>query len=114
MEKVIDATNKTIGRVATEAAMALMGKDNVSYQPNILSEVKVVISNAAKTKISQKKEKTKLYKRHSNYPSGLKLETLEKVLANKGYEELYRIAIKGMLPANRLRPLRMKNLTVND
>jgi large subunit ribosomal protein L13 len=114
MEKVIDATNRKIGRVATEAAMSLMGKDNPNYQPNILADIKVVIDNASQTDISQKKKGEKSYMKYSGYPGGLKFETLDKVLKNKGHEEVYRKAVFGMLPNNRLRALRMKNLIVND
>ena len=114
MEKVIDATNKKIGRVATEAAMALMGKDKADYQPNKVSEVTVIIENASKTSVTDKKIKEKEYPSYSGYPGGLKFETLEKVLKTKGFAEVYRKAIKGMIPANRLRALRMKNLIVKE
>lgn len=114
MKKVIDATNKSIGRVATEAAMALMGKDNPSFQPNVVTDVEVTIENAAQTKITDKKKDEKKYPKYSGYPGGLKFETLRKIIDKKGYEEVYKKAIKGMLPANRLRDLRMKNLQVND
>jgi large subunit ribosomal protein L13 len=114
MEKVIDATNKKLGRVATEAAMALMGKDQANYQPNKLAEVTVVIENAAKTSISEKKKGEKEYAKYSGYPGGLKFETLNKILIEKGVEEVYRKAVYGMLPSNRLRSPRMKNLIVKD
>lgn len=114
MEKVIDATNKTIGRVASEAAMALMGKDHPSFQPNVVADVKVTIENAAKTKITDKKKDEKQYPKYSGYPGGLKFESLRKILDKKGYGEVYAKAVKGMLPANRLRDLRLKNLQVND
>jgi large subunit ribosomal protein L13 len=114
MEKVIDATNKTIGRVASEAAMALMGKDNPSYQPNKVAEVTVTIENASKTKITDKKKDEKQYSKYSGYPGGLKFESLRKILDEKGYSEVYQKAVRGMLPANRLRSPRLKNLQVND
>jgi large subunit ribosomal protein L13 len=114
MEKVIDATNKTIGRVATEAAMALMGKDNPSYQPNKVADVTVTIDNASQTKITEKKMDEKEYSKYSGYPGGLKFEKLSKILKEKGHEEVYKKAVYGMLPANRLRKLRMKNLVVKN
>ena len=114
MKKIINAENKTLGRVATEAAMALMGKDSVNYQPNVVADVVVVIENAAKTKITDKKKNEKEYSRYSGYPGGLKFEKLDKVIKEKGYEEVYQRAVKGMLPANRLRSLRLKNLQVID
>ncbi len=114
MEKIIDAKNKIIGRVATEAAMALMGKDNPNYQPNILADVTVVIENASLSKINDKKLGDKVYTRYTGYPSGLKFRTLEELIAKKGYQEVYEKAVYGMLPSNRLRKQRMKNLTIKD
>ncbi len=114
MKKTIDATNRTIGRVATEAAMVLMGKDMPNYRPNVVSEVEVIIENASKTKITEKKMNEKEYKKYSGYPGGLKHESLKKIIENKGYAEVYKNAIKGMLPANRLRDLRLKNLQITD
>ena len=114
MKKIINAENKSLGRVATEAAMALMGKDNVNYQPNVVADILVVIENASKTKITDKKKKEKEYAKYSGYPGGLKFEKLEKIISEKGYSEVYQRAIKGMLPANRLRSKRLKNLQVID
>lgn len=114
MEKVIDATNKSIGRVATEAAMALMGKDNPDFQPNKLADVTVIIENASKTKITDKKKDEKQYPKYSGYPGGLKFESLRKIIETKGYEEVYKKAVKGMLPSNKLRDPRLKNLKITD
>jgi len=114
MEKVIDATNKKIGRVASEAAMILMGKDSAEYQPNKVADVTVVIENASKTDIPLKKKEEKEYSKYSGYPGGLKFEKLSKIIKEKGYDEVYRKAIYGMLPTNRLRSPRLKNLIVKD
>lgn len=114
MEKVIDATNRSIGRVATEAAMTLMGKDRTDYKANVVVETQVVIENASQTKIAPKKLKDKEYQRYSGYPGGLKTRNLGEMLEKKGYAEVYKKAVYGMLPSNRLRKLRMKNLIVND
>lgn len=114
MKKVIDATNKSIGRVATEAAMALMGKDNPSYQPNKVTEITVVIENASKSKVTEKKKDEKQYARYSGYPGGLRFSSLRKMIDTKGYEAVYANAVRGMLPSNRLRSPRLKNLQIID
>ncbi|MDQ5929756.1 MAG: large subunit ribosomal protein [Bacteroidota bacterium] len=111
---VIDATEQAIGRVASVAAKELMGKNTTAYEKNILPEINVTISNASKMKISDKKLTEKLYERYSGYPGGLKFKNLGDVIAKKGYEEVLRLAVYGMLPANKLRPRIMKYLTVND
>jgi large subunit ribosomal protein L13 len=111
---VIDATAQAIGRVASVAAKELMGKNTTAYEKNILPEISVTISNASKMKISDKKLTEKLYERYSGYPGGLKFKNLKEVIAKKGYEEVIRLAVYGMLPANKLRPRIMKYLTVND
>jgi len=112
--KVIDAQNRSIGRVASEAAVALMGKDKVGYQPHVTPVDKVEITNASKASISGKKLKEKIYTRYTGYPSGLRERTLEEVIAKKGYEEVFKKAIYGMLPNNKLRPIMLKNLTIID
>ncbi len=114
MEYKIDASNRAVGRVATEAAMFLMGKNTPEFQRHISPKVKVIISNVSKAKITQKKMKEKEYQRYSGYPGGLKKRTMEEVITKKGYKEVFEKAIYGMLPANRLRSGMMKNLVIND
>ncbi len=114
MEYKIDASNRAIGRVASEAAIFLMGKNTPEFQRNVNPEVKVIILNASKAKISQKKTKEKEYQRYSGYPGGLKSRTMEEVISKKGYGEVFEKAVYGMLPANRLRKGMMKNLIIND
>ena len=115
MEHKIDATNKTVGRVATEAAMVLMGKNTPHYKRNQNPEVTVVIENASKVRITTpKKLKMKTYQRYSGYPGGLKVSTMEEVIEKKGYGEIFRKAVHGMLPANKLRKQMMKNLVINE
>ena len=108
----IDATGKKIGRVATEAAVFLMGKNKVSFRRNIVSGEKVSIINAGKLSISEKKKDGKIYKRYSGYPGGLKEENMAALIARKGYGEVFRLAVYGMLPSNKLRPIIMKNLKI--
>ena len=117
MEKkshTINAEGKRIGRVASEAAKILMGKQSVSYASNKVTAVKVEITNVSKADISEKKKTEKTYTRYSGYPGGLKFPTMAKVISKHGYEEIFRIAVKGMLPKNKLAPLMMKNLTITE
>lgn len=112
--KTIDAQNKKIGRVATEAAKALMGKDSASYEPNRTPDIKVEIINASKAKISQKKMKDKVYTHYTQHPGGLRKQTLSELISKKGYGEVFRKAVYGMLPNNRLKKIRMSNLKIVD
>lgn len=109
----IDATGKTIGRVATQAAVFLRGKDSPAFERHKLSDAKVEIINASKLSISDKKMKQKTYRTYSGYPGGLKERTLEDVITKKGIAEVLTTAITRMLPRNRLRPHMMKNLTIS-
>ncbi len=114
MEHKIDATGKSLGRVASQAAVLLMGKNKADYQRHVMPKSKVLIENASKISLPQKKFSVKTYKRFSGYPGGLKHVALEKIVAKKGYGEILKIAIKRMVPANRLRDKIMKNLTVKE
>lgn len=111
-EHTIDATDKAIGRVASEAATLLMGKDDPSFRKNVAPDVSVTIENASKAKITFKKSKEKIYIWHTGYPGGQREQTLEDVINKKGYEEVFRKAIYGMLPDNRLRSVMMKKLNI--
>jgi len=112
--KIIDAQNRTIGRVASEAAMALMGKDKANYKDNVEPKEKVEIKNASKARINIKKKKDKVYTRYTGFHSGLKFTTLGEMIEKKGYEEVFKKAVYGMLPNNRLRKIMMNNLKVTD
>ncbi|NTV22141.1 MAG: 50S ribosomal protein L13 [Candidatus Yonathbacteria bacterium] len=114
MEHTIDAQGKSMGRVATEAASILMGKNTTSFARHIAPDVTVRIVNASKAAVSDKKKGEKVYTRYSGYPGGLKGETLAHLLGRKGYAEAFRRAIKGMLPKNKLQPLMLKRLTVEE
>ena len=92
--KEIDAQNKILGRIATEAAMALMGKDKPNYKANAVTGSKVTIVNASKMKISAQRMASTTYKRYSGYPGGQKVSSMEHVISKKGYSEILRIAIK--------------------
>lgn len=110
----IDATGKKIGRVASEAAKALMGKMCVDYAPNKAGKTKVVIENASKLIIPEKKRHEKIYRTHSQYPGGLTEETMGHFIARMGITEAVRKTVDGMLPKNKLRTPRMKRLTVKE
>lgn len=108
----IDAQGRKLGRVASEAALLLRGKTTPNYKAYVQPQVKVHIKNAEKLDLSEKKLKDKIYTRYTGYPGGLKEQTLEEVIAKKGYEEAIRKAIYGMLPANKLRKGMLKNLNI--
>lgn len=110
----IDAKGKKIGRVATEVAKILMGKNTVTYARNRTPDVSVKIMNASKLSISEKKRANKKYVRFSGYPGGIKFEALEDLAKRRGYGEALRHAVKGMLPGNKLRPKMMKRLTIEE
>ena len=115
--KIIDAQGKSIGRVATEAAKSLMGKDRPDFEPHLIQTEGVHITNASKVSIDEKKlagKSKKEYKRYTGYPSGLKFETIEKVVSKHGYKEIFKKAIKGMLPANKHRAELLKKLEVTE
>ncbi len=110
----IDAAGKTIGRVASEAAKALMGKTSASYTPHIASIVHVTISNATKIRTTEKKRLQKVYSHYSGHPGGLKTESLGSVIGAKGQGEAVRKAVRRMLPRNTMLTGRLKRLTITD
>lgn len=110
----IDAQDKSLGRVASAAAKALLGKHTVTFAKNIVADVKVEILNASKVRISGDKERQKLYIRYSGYPGGQKKESYQQLTARKGQKEAIRKAVLGMLPKNKLQARRIKLLTIKD
>lgn len=113
-EYVVDANGKKLGRVASEAAALLMGKNLTSFVRNSHPEVKVTIANASKADLSEKKKIEKVYKRYSGFPGGQTVESLEKVIEKKGHKEAFRKAVKGMLPKNKLQTEMLKNLYITE
>jgi large subunit ribosomal protein L13 len=109
----IDANGKRLGRVATEAADVLMGKNEPDFAKHMVKDVKVVIENASKLDIPEKK-KDEIYQSYSGYPGGRKEETLEHLGNRLGYAEVVRRTINGMLPKNKLQARMMKNLEVTE
>lgn len=97
---VIDASGKTLGRLATEVARLLRGKRKPIYSPHLDTGDFVVVVNAAKVRVTGKKAKEKIYYHHTNYPGGLKSITFAKLLETHP-TRLIEHAVKGMLPHNR-------------
>jgi large subunit ribosomal protein L13 len=108
---LVDASGKTLGRLATQIADALRGKRKPEYTPHIDTGDFVVVVNAEKIRVTGKKREDKLYHRHSGYPGGLRTRTLEEMLARRP-EEVIRLAVKGMLPRNRLARQQLRKLKV--
>lgn len=114
MKHTIDATGRKPGRLATEVAVKLMGKDRADFARNRIPEIEVEITSASKMSLDQKKLNDKGYKRFSGYPGGLKIESMKQVVERKGAKEVLRKAVSGMLPKNKLRARMMANLKIND
>ncbi len=108
----IDATNRTIGRVASEAAHALLGKRSVHFAKNQALPVRVVIENASKLHLPERRIKGKVYTHYTGYPGGLREVRMDEMIAKKGIEDVVRKTVDGMIPRNKLRAPRMKNLIV--
>ncbi len=110
----IDASDKTLGRVASAAAKALLGKNSPDYVANKVADVRVYITNASKTKMSERRMNETLHEHYTGYPGGFKTATNAKIVKDKGWKGLYELAVYGMLPNNKLRPLMIKRLTITD
>ncbi|MDD2935292.1 MAG: 50S ribosomal protein L13 [Candidatus Pacebacteria bacterium] len=114
MEYTIDAKGKKLGRIATEAATLLMGKNSPDFTRNTVADVKVNITNASKLDADAKKMDTKLYNRYTGFPGGLRTDKMLKIVEKKGMGEIIKKAVHGMLPSNKLRAIMMKNLIINE
>jgi len=108
---VVDATGKTLGRLATQLADILRGKRKPEYTPHCDVGDFVVVVNAEKISVTGKKLEEKRYYRHSGYPGGLRSRTLNEMLDRRP-EEVIRLAVKGMLPRNRLARAQLRKLKV--
>lgn len=98
---VVDAANQRLGRLASEIAMVLRGKNKPTYTPHLDTGDFVVVINAEKVNVTGKKSSQKLYRRHSGRPGGMKTETFTQ-LQNRLPERIIEQAVKGMLPKNTL------------
>ncbi len=108
---VVDASGKTLGRLATQIADVLRGKRKPEYTPHVDVGDFVIVVNAERISVTGKKRQEKRYYRHSGYPGGLRSRTLEEMLARRP-EEVIRLAVKGMLPRNRLARMQLRKLKV--
>jgi large subunit ribosomal protein L13 len=108
---VIDASGKTLGRLATQIADALRGKRKPDYTPHVDVGDFVIVVNAERISVTGNKRAEKRYYRHSGYPGGLRSRTLAEMLERRP-EEVIRRAVKGMLPRNRLGRAQLRKLKV--
>jgi len=108
---VVDASGKTLGRLATQIADALRGKRKAEYTPHCDVGDFVIVVNAERISVTGRKREQKLYYRHSGYPGGLRSRTLAEMLDRRP-EEVIRKAVKGMLPRTRLGRAQLRKLKV--
>lgn len=108
----IDATDRTLGRVCSEAAHALLGKRSVTFAKNITADITVVVENASKLHLPKKRQEGKVYTHYTGYPGGLRSVNMVMMIDKKGIEEVVRKTVDGMIPRNKLRTPRMKHLIV--
>lgn len=114
IDYTIDATGKTLGRVASDAAQALLGKKSAHFVKNKVLPVKVTIVNADKVVLTEKRLREKTYIRYTGHVAGLRETTLPELIAKKGKATALKMAVDGMLPRNSLRKERMKRLIITD
>lgn len=109
----IDATGKRLGIIATETASVLMGKTSPDFAKHLVAGVVVTIENASKMDIPEGK-KSEIYQTYSGHPGGQTNETLEHLGKRRGYAEVLRRTISGMLPSNKLKKQLIKNLVITE
>ncbi len=112
-EYIFDAEGQSLGRMASEIAMALRGKNEPDFAPNKAPQVRVIVNNASKVSLNSS-QLDKEYKRYSGYPGGLRHESRAHAIDRLGYKIIFEKAVYGMLPNNRLRSVMMKNLIINE
>jgi large subunit ribosomal protein L13 len=108
---VVDATDETLGRLASRIAKVLEGKHKPTYASHIDAGDHVIVLNASRISVTGNKREEKVYVRHSGYPQGLREETLGQLLERRP-EEAIRRAVRGMLPRNRLGVQQLRKLKV--
>ncbi len=112
-QHAIDATGKRLGKIATEAASVLLGKHATDFARHTVEDVTVTISNVSKMDVPEKK-KGEIYQTYSGYPGGRKVETLDRLATRRGYAEVVRRTIGGMLPNNKLKKQLLKQLVITE
>lgn len=108
---IVDASGMRLGRLATQIADTLRGKNKPDYTPHIDTGDFVIVVNAEKIAVTGRKLENKMYYRHTGYPGGLKQRTLGEMLERQP-EEVIRKAVRGMMPKNRLSRAQIKKLKV--
>lgn len=111
--QAIDASGQVLGRVSTQIAVILRGKDKPTFRYNVCSGSKVVVSNASKIVLTGKKLDQKAYHHHTGYLGHLKTITAKELMV-KNPGDILRRSVYGMLPNNKLKDKWMKNLTINN
>lgn len=111
---VIDAETAVLGRLASKVAMIIRGKHKPSYTPNVDCGDNVIIINASKVRMTGKKMEDKVYTRHTGYPGGQRFLTPKQLKAKNKAGRIVEMAVKGMLPKNRLGRALFGNLYVYD
>lgn len=113
-EYTIDVKEKSLGRAAAEVAGILRGKNNPDFIYNRTPDIRVNIVNISKLKVTGKKLIQKEYKSYSGYPGGLKKKKMKDVIEKKGNGYIFKKAVEGMLPRNKLRKKMIKNLVIKN
>ena len=108
---VVDATDKTLGRLSTEIANRLRGKHKPEFTPHVDTGDYIVVVNAEKVKVTGNKTTDKVYHHHTGYPGGIKSITFDKMI-DKAPERIIEKAVKGMMPKNRLSRSMMTKLKI--
>jgi large subunit ribosomal protein L13 len=111
--QTLDATGKILGRLASEVATLLLGKNKASFYPYQINKDKIIVKNISQIKLSGKKAKQKKYYHYSGYPGGLKTKKFEEIFA-KNPAQIFKQAVSKMLPKNKLRPKLLKHLKIEN
>ena len=109
-EYTIDAKGRALGRVASEVAAVLRGKNDASFQENAAPDIKLNVLNVDQIKLTGQKSKQKKYKTYSGYPGSLKSVPISRAVDKKGKSFVFRTAVLGMLPKSKLQIKMIKNL----
>ena len=114
MKHTIDAQDKKLGRIASQAAALLMGKDSATFAKNTVSKNQVEIINVNRADITAHKKEKDSYVTYTGSRGGLNKESLAHLIGRRGMTEVFKRAVYRMLPDNKLRDPRMKNLTIKE
>lgn len=111
-EYTIDAKGRALGRVASEAAAILRGKNDVGFKDNAVSDIKLIVLNVEQIKLTGQKDKQKKYKSYAGYPGSLKFTSVAMAVEKRGKSYIFKTAVSGMLPKTKLHVKMMKNLVL--